>query len=134
MVYILHRRVKCADCRLPMNFCNHDAQALATLPTPVANQSPSQHCPGIEGPMSLMMSALMPHSVLFVTFANIINKLQHTIFSQAHISYLDAVHHWTNVQKAPEVDYTVPVPVSPFADQFGYGGVQLLESLVKGAL
>ena len=136
IVYVLHRRVRCEDCN--GTFATVNARALENLPTPVSEQfpfmSPSQYGPGIYAPMILMLVALMPHAVYFGSFAKIINQLQRINFAQSHVSYLDAVDHWLNVQPPPKVDSLVPAPFSPYKDQTGYCGIELLGSLLNGGL
>jgi len=100
IIHIVHRTVVCNDCN--RTFPTLDAAALATLPTPIAEQfpfmMPNERGPGLYAPMLLMMVSLMPHSILYGTFANVINNLQRVKFAQTHILYLDMVDYWINVQ------------------------------------
>ena len=136
IVYVLHQRVSCNDCRA--EFATIDAPALSTLPTRVAEQfpfmSPSPYSPGLYTPMVLLFVALLPHSILFGTFASVINVLLHYKYSKTHLSYLDEVDHWKNIQKPPVVNCSVPKVFSPFTDQTGYCGIKLLKSILKGCL
>lgn len=131
-VYILHQRVHCKECG--GTFATIDKSALATLPTRIIEQFPfmfpSKHSPGLYSNMLLMLITLMPHSILFGTFANTINKLQHIRFAETHVSYLDEAYHWMNDQQSIAVNCGVPTPFSPFADQGGYCGIELLPSLL----
>ena len=91
---------------------------------------PNERGPDLYEPMLLRMVSLMPHSILSGTFAKIINNLQRIKFAQIHLSYLDMLNFWLNEQPPLYVDCRVPKPFSPFADQFGYCGVQLRPSLL----
>ena len=115
-----------------------DAQALTGMPThvmdPFSFMSPNQYSLGIYAPMLLTMVALIPHTEMFGTFTKIINILQRIKFAQRHVSYLDILGHWHNDQQPLNVNCRVPTPFSLFANQSGYCGVELLSSLLRGAL
>ena len=140
IVYVLHQRVECLECAKPSTktFATVHPKALATLPTMVAEQfpfmTPHIHGPGYYAPMMLMLVAMMPSSILFGTYAKVINILQRFKFAQTHASYLDAVDHWKNVQPPAIVNCTVPKPFSSFEDQTGYCGIKFLPSLLVDGL
>lgn len=139
-VYVLHQQIRCYETGCRACYPTIHRKVLATLPTHVAERlpfvCPTDRGPGYYGPMLLMMVALMQHSVQSGTFARTINMLKHVNFASMHVSYLDEVDHWKNVQRpATAVSSSCcPVPFSPFADQAGFCGIRVTEALLLSAL
>jgi len=137
-VYVLHKWVQCTNTNCGCCFRTIDSRCLSTLPTEVAEQfpfvSPTQYGPGLYAPMILMLVALMPSSILYGTFAKVINILLRVNYAKTHLSYLEEVQHWKTDAKPVIVSNPIPTPFSSFDDQSGYGGVTLKPSLLSRAL
>ena len=135
-VYVIHCRVLCKKCGCTFPTCS--AASVANIPTTIAEQFPfmlpNERGPGVYIPMLLMMVFLMPSSILYGTFTKVINMIKRFRFAQAHVSYLDLVFHWLNVQPPPHIESKIPTPFSSFEDQTGYCGVELRPSLLSRCL
>ncbi len=74
------------------------SNAMASLPTPVAEQFPfmlpTDYGPGLYAPMVLMLVLLMPNSIIYGIFVKVIDKLQRAKYAAANVSYLNAIFGW----------------------------------------
>ena len=89
--------------------------------------------PGIYSSMITLLTLLMPHSILFGTFARIFNSLRSINFAQAHVSYLDSVSDWLKNPPAV-VNSKISTLFSPCLDQMGYFGLDISENKLKYCL
>jgi hypothetical protein len=130
-VWCLHRRYVCTDCKC--TFAEIDPRFLKQLPTPVVERFPflsSRHGPGLHESMLYQFLHLATKGILFGTYVNMVNEQKRLQHSQAHVSFLDTLHHRRSGDRG-HFDQLQPELFAAYYSPGDYHGIDLTTAVLK---
>jgi len=135
LVYVVHRRVYCNDCKREWATINEDA--LDTLDPRIKELFPflfpTKYGPGIAKEMLHVHLWAKIKGIDGGTFAGFFNEAQRVECAKLHNAYLDEILHWRS-NPPLAISSHIPDPFSPFDDHEAYCGVSIFRRTLNASV